>query len=88
MRVAYINLIREPGRADPKEAQELARHHSVDTTFNTYGRAREDPLRDVIEATASAITPEAESAPSVHGDQSGEYAKGATACDYKQLRLF
>ena len=35
VRVAYINLVRQEGGADPKEAQELARHSSIDMTHNT-----------------------------------------------------
>jgi integrase len=58
VRVAFTNLIRQVGGADAKEAQELARHSSVDLTFNTYGRVEDSRLHKVIETTAAAITPD------------------------------
>jgi hypothetical protein len=35
-------------------------------TFNVYGRARDDRMREVIERTAAAITPETDHALCVH----------------------
>ena len=36
-RVAFINLILDQGQVTPKEAQELARHSTLDLTMNVYG---------------------------------------------------
>ena len=88
VRVAFTNLIRERGGADPKEAQELARHQSVDQTFNTYGRVQSERLREVIETSAVSIAPEAERALSVQKTITVEKEEGPTANGDKQLRLF
>ena len=39
----------------PKEAQELARHSTLNLTMNTYARARQQRLRDITERVAESI---------------------------------
>ena len=47
-RVAFINVILKKGEVSPKEAQELARHSTVDLTMNIYGRVREKRLSEAV----------------------------------------
>ena len=54
-RVAYINFLLETGKASPKDVQELARHSTLDLTMNTYGRAREDRARAVVEQVGELV---------------------------------
>jgi len=54
-RVAFINLILERGEVTPKEAQDLARHSTLDMTMNTYGRVREERLAEAVERAGKAI---------------------------------
>ena len=39
----------------PKEAQDLARHSTLDMTMNTYGRVREERLAEAVERAGRAI---------------------------------
>ncbi len=54
LRVTFINLIVESG-ANSKTAQALARHSSVDMTFNRYGRTKDELLLTAIEQISSTI---------------------------------
>ncbi len=47
--MAFISLILEQGEVSPQEAQELARHSTVDLTVNMYGRVREERLSEAVE---------------------------------------
>lgn len=49
LRTAYINFLIELG-ANVKTIQELARHATVATTLNLYGRTRSDKKREVVDA--------------------------------------
>ena len=53
--MAFINLILERGEVTPKEAQDLARHSTLDMTMNTYGRVREERLAEAVERAGKAI---------------------------------
>ena len=60
LRTTYINLVIGSG-ADSKTAQELARHSSVDITYNTYGRTKDSQLRTSVEQVASTILAQCDS---------------------------
>ena len=47
-RTAFINLVLDSG-VSVKDAQELARHSTVDLILNVYGRAREDRMAEAVE---------------------------------------
>ena len=53
-RTTFTTLVIESG-ANPKEAQELARHSTPDLTMNTYARARSDRLADITDSVAEGI---------------------------------
>ncbi|MBW8034770.1 MAG: tyrosine-type recombinase/integrase [Planctomycetes bacterium] len=54
LRTTYITLLLENG-ANPKEAQELARHSTLSLTMNTYARTRQQRLHDITETAAETI---------------------------------
>ena len=54
LRTTFVTLTIESG-ATPKEAQELARHSTVDLTHNTYARARKDRLTEITQKVAESI---------------------------------
>ena len=53
--MAFISLILERGAVTPKEAQDLARHSTLDMTMNVYGRVREKCLAEAVERAGKAI---------------------------------
>ena len=54
--MAFINnLVLEQEEVSPKEAQELARHSTVDLTMNIYGRVREERLSEAVERVGRVI---------------------------------
>ena len=53
-RVAYVTLLIEHG-ANPKEAQDMARHATPDMTMNIYARSREGQQNTVIERVAETL---------------------------------
>ena len=55
--MAFINLILERGEVTPKEAQDLARHSTLDMTMNTYGRVREERLAKQLSAGKAILQP-------------------------------
>jgi integrase/recombinase XerD len=54
LRVTYINLVLDSG-VNPKEAQTLARHATLDMTMNVYGRATEERLSLAVERIAERV---------------------------------
>ena len=76
-RVAFINLILDQGEVTPKEAQELARHSTLDLTMNVYGRVREGRLAEAVERAGAAIFRE-RSVPDVYRMAVGAEQKNAT----------
>ena len=54
LRTTFVTLTIESG-ASPKEAQELARHSTIDLTLNTYARTRKDRLAEITEHVAQTI---------------------------------
>ena len=76
-RVAFINLILEQGEVSPKEAQELARHSTVDLTMNIYGRVREERLSEAVERVGRVILKE-KCVPSVYRLAAGAERENAT----------
>ena len=52
LRITYINLVLDLG-VNPKEAQQLARHSTVNLTMNVYGRTRSEYLSGVVERCTS-----------------------------------
>lgn len=48
LRITYINLVLDLG-VNPNEAQQLARHSTVNLTTNDYGRTRSEHLSGVVE---------------------------------------
>ena len=76
-RVAYINLVLESGQVSPKEAQELARHASLDLTMNVYGRVREDRLAKAVERVGEVIL-RPEGVPEVYRKAAGTEQEIAT----------
>ena len=76
-RVAFINLILEQGEVSPKEAQELARHSTVDLTMNIYGRVREERLSEAVERVGHVILKE-KCVPSVYRFAVGAEPETAT----------
>lgn len=54
LRTTFVTLTIESG-ANPKEAQELARHSTIDLTHNTYARARKDRLAEITQKVAESI---------------------------------
>ena len=88
-RVAFINLILDQGEVTPKEAQELARHSTLDLTMNVYGRVREGRFAEAVEKAGAAIFRE-KSVPSVYRKVVGLEQENATSiqsegCVSKQL---
>lgn len=57
LRTAYINFLIDLG-ANVKTTQELARHATVATTLNIYGRAKKDKSREVVEALGALLSGE------------------------------
>lgn len=55
-RVAYVSWVVEAG-ASIKEAQSLARHQTPGLTLNTYARARNERLAEVVEAVGRTLRP-------------------------------
>ena len=72
LRVTYINLIVESG-ANSKTAQALARHSSVDMTFNRYGRTKEELLLTSVEHLSSTILAQRENKKAVKPEGSTTY---------------
>jgi len=77
-RVAFINFLIENGDVTPKELQELARHSSIDMSWNVYGRANEERARDAVENLSAIMEIEAESVPFVHRLAVGAERENAT----------
>ena len=80
-RVAFINFLIENGDDTPKELQELARHSSIDMSWNVYGRANEERARDAVENLSAIMEIEAESVPFVHRLAVGAERENATHVD-------
>ena len=80
-RVAFINFLIENGDVTPKELQELARHSSIDMSWNVYGRANEERARDAVENLSAIMEVEAESVPFVHRLAVGAERENATPVD-------
>ena len=80
-RVAFINFLIENGDVTPKELQELARHSSIDMSWNVYGRASEERARDAVENLSAIMEIEAESVPFVHRLAVGAERENATPVD-------
>jgi integrase len=57
LRVTYINPVIESGGVSVKEAQELARHATPESTLNVYGRTREERLSQAVEKIAQVLLP-------------------------------
>lgn len=55
LRVAFITLLFEVGNASPKEAQELARHSTINLTMNVYTRTRDERLKNVTETLGESM---------------------------------
>ena len=67
LRITYINLVLDLG-VNPKEAQQLARHSTVNLTMNVYGRTRSEYLGRIVErlyesVCATFVQPEAAEKP-------------------------
>ncbi len=60
-RTTFTTLVLESG-ANPKEAQELARHSTPGLTMNTYARARNGRLAEITDSVAQSIWLEDKSA--------------------------
>ena len=56
-RTAYINLVLESQGITPKEAQELARHGTLELTMNVYGRVRQGRLAHIVEDVGEFLRP-------------------------------
>lgn len=54
LRIMYINLVLDLG-VNPKEAQQLARHPTVNLTMKVYGRARSEYLSAVVERLYESV---------------------------------
>ena len=54
LRITYINLVLDLG-VNPKEAQQLARHSTVNLTMNVYGRTRSEYLSRVVERLYESV---------------------------------
>ena len=54
-RVACITLLFETGGATPVEAQEIARHSTLDLTMIVYARTRKENLKRVVEKIGESI---------------------------------
>ena len=54
LRTAYINFVLDSG-ANVKTAQELARHATPEMTMNVYGRARDEKMRETVEAVGNML---------------------------------
>ena len=54
LRITYINLVLDLG-VNPKEAQQLARHSTVNLTMNVYGRTRSEYLSGVVERLYESV---------------------------------
>ena len=54
LRITYINLVLDVG-VNPKEAQQLARHSTVNLTMNVYGRTRSECLSGVVERLYESV---------------------------------
>ena len=80
-RVAFINFLIENGDVTPKELQELARHSSIDMSWNVYGRPSEERARDAVEKLSAITETVIESVPSVHRVAVGQNEKSATPVD-------
>ena len=66
-RTAYINLVLESQGITPKEAQELARHSTLELTMNVYGRVRQGRLAHIVEEVGEFLHPkEAEVVPELY----------------------
>jgi len=77
-RVAFINFLIENGDVTPKDVQELARHSSIDMSWNVYGRSSEERTRNAIENLSSIMKTDDESVPSVHRVAVAKERKSAT----------
>ena len=77
-RVAFINLILDQSEVTPKEAQELARHSSLDLTMNVYGRVREGRLAEAVERAGAAILQQ-KRVPGVYRMAAGAERENATS---------
>lgn len=64
LRTTFTTLVIESG-ANPKEAQKLLRHSTVDMTMNTYARARSTRVAEVSELAGQKVNLERECAISV-----------------------
>ena len=87
-RVAFINFLIENGDVTPKELQELARHSSIDMSWNVYGRANEERARDAVENLSAIMEIEAESVPFVHRLAVGAERENATPLCNRRLRFY
>ena len=54
LRITYINLVLDLG-VNPKEAQQFARHSTVNLTMNVYGRTRGEYLSGVVERLYESV---------------------------------
>ncbi|MEW6357954.1 MAG: tyrosine-type recombinase/integrase [Planctomycetota bacterium] len=86
LRTSYITLVSEAG-ASAKEVQHLARHASVDMSFNIYARTREDRLSQVAEAVGKRVNPGPEYADSMQRQAAGAEGLDVNAIDSMGLGL-
>ena len=84
LRVAYVTMVIESG-ASAKEAQELARHGTLDLTMHTYARARGERLHEVAESVAGIMEYVPEQAHTRHKRAAGAEGIDVSVCDSNVL---
>ena len=85
-RTAYINLVLESQGITPKEAQELARHGTLELTMNVYGRVRQGRLAHIVEDVGEFLRPkEAEVVPGLYRQAVGAEQESATPLNNREL---
>ena len=78
-RTAYINLVLESQGITPKEAQELARHGTLELTMDVYGRVRQGRLAHIVEDVGEFLRPkEPEVVPGLYRQAVGAEQESAT----------
>jgi hypothetical protein len=71
----------------PKEAQELARHGTLELTMNVYGRVRQGRLANIVEEVGEFLRPkEQEVVPELYRQVVGAETESATPFDNRKLR--
>jgi len=88
-RTAYINLVLESQGITPKEAQELARHGTLELTMNVYGRVRQGRLAQIVEDVGEFLRPKAaEVVPGLYRQAVGAEQESATPLNNRELHSF